>query len=164
MNTITLCYHGEIRKKYLFGHPLVRSDVRSERNELETVTNQIMVPSAFVTDMENLGKRFFLFCCEDIYCGYSLEAPHRGTSNDYPQHKLLSRNKRYICISLLFLVNKKQLIYNYKLHNTTFRLCICTVQSGSSMWITLNHALQNTWLKLSPCHAEPGYTLPWQTV
>ena len=24
---------------------------------------------------------------------YSLEAPHRGASNEYPQHKFLSRNK-----------------------------------------------------------------------
>ena len=29
---------------------------------------------------------FFLFLHENICCGYSLEVPHRGTSNEYPQH------------------------------------------------------------------------------
>ena len=29
---------------------------------------------------------FFLFLSENICCGYSLEAPHRGASDEYPQH------------------------------------------------------------------------------
>ena len=29
---------------------------------------------------------FFLFFPENICCGYSLEAPFQGTSNEYPQH------------------------------------------------------------------------------
>ena len=37
---------------------------------------------------------FFLFLQENICCGYSLEAPHRGTSNEYPQHMFLWRNKK----------------------------------------------------------------------
>ena len=28
---------------------------------------------------------FFLFLLKDIDCGYSLEPPHRGGSNEYPQ-------------------------------------------------------------------------------
>ena len=28
---------------------------------------------------------FFLFLEENICCGYSLEVPHLGTSNEYPQ-------------------------------------------------------------------------------
>ena len=32
---------------------------------------------------------FFLFLHKNICCGYSLEAPHRGTSNVYPQHMFL---------------------------------------------------------------------------
>ena len=34
-------------------------------------------------------------------CGYSLEVPHRGTSNEYPQHMFLWRNKKNISIFLL---------------------------------------------------------------
>ena len=29
---------------------------------------------------------FFLFLHKNIYCGFSLEAPHWGTSNEYPQY------------------------------------------------------------------------------
>ena len=32
---------------------------------------------------------FFLFLHENICCGYSLEAPQRGASNEYPQHMVL---------------------------------------------------------------------------
>ena len=28
---------------------------------------------------------FFLFLLQNIDCGYSLEPPHRGSSNEYPQ-------------------------------------------------------------------------------
>ena len=38
----------------------------------------------------------FLFLNENVCCGYSLEAPHRGTSNEYPQHMYSSRNKKNI--------------------------------------------------------------------
>ena len=31
---------------------------------------------------------------KNICCGYSLEAPHRGASNEYPQHMFLWRNKK----------------------------------------------------------------------
>ena len=41
---------------------------------------------------------FFLLLDENICCGYSLEAPRRGTSNEYPQHMFSSRNKTDISI------------------------------------------------------------------
>ena len=31
----------------------------------------------------------FLFLYKNIRCGYSLEVPRRGTSNEYPQHMFL---------------------------------------------------------------------------
>ena len=39
-----------------------------------------------------------LFLDENICCGYSLEAPCRGASNEYPQHMFLLRNKKDISI------------------------------------------------------------------
>ena len=33
---------------------------------------------------------------ENICCGYSLEAPRGGTSNEYPQHMFSLRNKKTI--------------------------------------------------------------------
>ena len=37
---------------------------------------------------------FFLFLLKNINCGYSLEPPRRGGSNEYPQSMLLSRNEK----------------------------------------------------------------------
>ena len=37
---------------------------------------------------------FFLFVHRNICCGYSLEAPCRGASNEYPQHMFLWTNKK----------------------------------------------------------------------
>ena len=37
---------------------------------------------------------FFLFLHENTCCGYSFEVPHQGTSNEYPQHMFLWRNKK----------------------------------------------------------------------
>ena len=39
---------------------------------------------------------FFLFLHKNMYCGYSLEAPHQGASNEYPQHMFSWRNKKSI--------------------------------------------------------------------
>ena len=39
---------------------------------------------------------FFLFLYENIMLWYSLEAPRRGASNEYPQHMFSSRNKKNI--------------------------------------------------------------------
>ena len=36
----------------------------------------------------------FLFLYKNICCGYSLEVPHWGASNEYPQHIFLWRNKK----------------------------------------------------------------------
>ena len=38
----------------------------------------------------------FLFLNKNICCGYSLEAPRRGASNEYPQHMFSSINKKNI--------------------------------------------------------------------
>ena len=36
----------------------------------------------------------FHISAQNIDCGYSLEPPHRGGSNEYPQFMFLSRNKK----------------------------------------------------------------------
>ena len=36
----------------------------------------------------------FLISAQNIDCGYSLEPPQRGGSNDYPQSMFLNRNKK----------------------------------------------------------------------
>ena len=41
---------------------------------------------------------FFLLRDKNICCGYSLEAPWWGNSNEYPQHTISWRNKKHICL------------------------------------------------------------------
>ena len=41
---------------------------------------------------------FFLFAHKNICCRYSLEAPWKGASNEYPQHMFSWRNKKNISL------------------------------------------------------------------
>ena len=45
-------------------------------------------------DKRGIYILFFLFRHENICCGYSLEVPQNGTSNEYPQHMFSCRNKK----------------------------------------------------------------------
>ena len=48
--------------------------------------------------LKNSG--IFQISAQNIDCGYSLEPPRRGGSNEYPQSMFLSRNKEnkvYLC-------------------------------------------------------------------
>ena len=40
------------------------------------------------------NSKFFPISAQNIDCGYSLEPPWRGGSNEYPQSMFLSRNKK----------------------------------------------------------------------
>ena len=42
---------------------------------------------------DNFFFIFFHISAQNIDCGYSLEPPRRGGSNEYPQSMFLSRNK-----------------------------------------------------------------------
>ena len=46
---------------------------------------------------------FFLFLQENICCGYSLEVPQQGTSNEYSQHMFSLRNKKTIYLIPTFI-------------------------------------------------------------
>ena len=53
---------------------------------------------------EQLGPGIFLFLNKNMCCGYTLEGPQAGASNEYPQHMFSWRNKKKIlfCYPLLF--------------------------------------------------------------
>ena len=47
--------------------------------------------------MENCQLKIFdisLIFAQNIYCGYTLEPPRRGGSNEYPQSMFWSKNKK----------------------------------------------------------------------
>ena len=48
----------------------------------------------------------FLFFAQNIDCGYTLEPPHRGGSNEYPQSMFWSKNKKkvYPCKPQLYYI------------------------------------------------------------
>ena len=46
--------------------------------------------------MRGIHIIFFLFLHENICCGYSLEAPYQGASNEYLQHMFSWRDKKHI--------------------------------------------------------------------
>ena len=56
-------------------------------------------------------KKILIFClisAQNIDCGYLLEPPRRGGSNEYPQSMLLSRNKKnnvYTCKPQFYYIN-----------------------------------------------------------
>ena len=47
-------------------------------------------------DKTGCQGNIFIVLHESICCGYSLEAPHRGASNEYPQYMFSWRNKKKI--------------------------------------------------------------------
>ena len=60
--------------------------------------------------MKNSGS--FHISAKNIDCGYSLEPPRRGGSNEYPQSMLLSRNKKinvYPCKHQFYCIYKSWL-------------------------------------------------------
>ena len=71
--------------------------------------NKILVMVSFCYSFHQLQVRwffnqrvliFFLFLHENICYGYSLEVPHWGTSNEYPQHMLSWRNMKNIYLDI----------------------------------------------------------------
>ena len=58
----------------------------------KTINTYTAPDKAFFSSTKKLI--FFLFLNENICCGYSLEAPHQGASNEYPQCKFLWRYKK----------------------------------------------------------------------
>ena len=66
-------------------------------------------------DKRGIHIIFFLFFHENICCGYSLEAPQQGTSNEYPQHMFSWKNKKYWYFWL-----EKKMPYLVLCHNIMF--------------------------------------------
>ena len=62
-----------------------------------TKTRLFKYTENFTTKNENFQLKIsdiFHISAQNIDCGYSLEPPRRGGSNEYPQSMFLSRNKK----------------------------------------------------------------------
>ena len=68
-------------------------------------------PHFYIVKLGYAGvDQFFLFLLQNIDCGYSLEPPRRGGSNEYPQSMFWSKNKKNVKIFLL----KIFIFHNFK--------------------------------------------------
>ena len=47
-----------------------------------------------IENFQTKNSNIFRISAQNIDCGYSLEPPRRGGSNEYPQSMFLSRNKK----------------------------------------------------------------------
>ena len=109
-------------------------------------------------DKNGYQVTFFLFLHKNICCGYSLEAPHRGTSNEYP-HIFLWRNKKNINT---FGLKKKKTSYQ-KLCNTSSihqpRILAMWISSSSGCFTRYLYASTTN----KPLFFFPCGTLYWST-
>ena len=55
---------------------------------------KILPPQNEKFPIKKTTKLYFFVSAQNIDCGYSLEPPQRGGSNEYPQSTFLSRNKK----------------------------------------------------------------------
>ena len=79
-------------------HELLRRKICTERRQSVTFASGKYVREAHFYIVK-LGRftgvyLFFLFLLQNIDCGYSLEPPRRGGSNEYPQSIFWSKNKK----------------------------------------------------------------------
>ena len=74
LNIHKICFHG-ITKTRLFKY--IENFTTKEKENFQIKNSDI-----------------FHYSAQNIDCGYSLEPPRRGGSNEYPQSMFLSRNKK----------------------------------------------------------------------
>ena len=82
-------------KKYMYNYKMLKSYL--------TVPDIFVFQMAYVArdqsiglDMGGYSVNIFLISPKNICCGYSLEAPRRGASNEYQQCMFSWRNKKNI--------------------------------------------------------------------
>ena len=107
-------------------------------------------PHFYIVKLGFTGEyTIFLFLLKNIDCGYSLEPPRRGGSNEYPQSMFLSRNKKkyqnFLSENFHFPVIKFSVYLN--------RRVLVMGSSGGFcwspmwyMWVPFFHVLHNCWL------------------
>ena len=93
-----------------------------------------MVSTDFLDNYEKNNRdshiTFFLLLHKNICCGYSLEAPQWGVSNEYQQHMFSWRNKKKI--SVIF--SWKKCLWK------TPQACYLLISSSALLWFNLYHS------------------------
>ena len=71
----------------------VKENVENHYENLPMQYTEIFLPVK-IEKFHWIFKNIFLIFAQNIDCGYTLEPPHRGGSNEYPQSMLWSKNKK----------------------------------------------------------------------
>ena len=78
-------YLGKVRYTYTHSNIVITKTRLFKYIENFTIKN---------SEFSNKNSDIFHISSHNIDCEYSLEQPHRGGSNEYPQSMFLSRNKK----------------------------------------------------------------------
>ena len=93
---------------YIFFNPVFQ--LSTAKNEINLFNNHVLIvaPVTFTPAgaMTPSAEFLFLFLLKNIDCGYLLELPHWGSSNEYPQSMFLSRNMKTIRIFHVFYLSE----------------------------------------------------------
>ena len=68
------------------------TDGRTDGRKIGRLYRTLLQAGAIKNQIKN--SDIFHISAQNIHCGYSLEPPQRGGSNEYPQFMFLSRNKK----------------------------------------------------------------------
>ena len=107
---LTKDHMGRVKRKYAFKH--TQDDIKTY-----LLNSDPLKPHFYIVKLGFTGVYIiFLFLLKNIDCGYSLEPPPWGGSNEYPQSMLSSRNMKNIRVFYLnifmFLVVKFSIYLN----------------------------------------------------
>ena len=86
-------------------------DVAWKQPSIITITHLFKYIENFTTKNwkfpDNRNSDIFPIAAQNIDCGYLLEPPRRGGSNEYPQSMILSRNEKnvYPCKPQFYCIN-----------------------------------------------------------
>ena len=93
LQLLLCCVAALILNRLIVHHPYYRLYFRFHYENMPMQYTEIFK----VVKNENFQKKkndIFLIFAQNIDCGYTLEPPLRGGSNEYPQSMFLSKNKK----------------------------------------------------------------------
>ena len=97
--------------------------LRVKWNSLKSQVRTIFSAYTIATHKRGYPHNIFLISWRKHILLYSLEVPHRGASNEYPQHMFSLRNKKDI--SIFRMKNASYLLLCYTQRQSTHQCCQC---------------------------------------
>ena len=100
-------------------------------NEM-TLNELVKLTTLWTTGPRGVSSKHFSYFSMKTYCSYSLEAPHQGISNEYPQHMFLWRNLGPVVQSVVSLTSSLRVISLTVLTDSIYNILIFFAEK---MWV-----------------------------